>query len=102
MSVIPGEPVPAPAPGAAARDPESSVSPSPRWSLPRNCYAPRRIGKRIDGASPKALEKLTRYDWPGNVRELANIIERAVILCDGRVLQSDHIIRSPDDFWPLF
>jgi len=51
----------------------------------------RRIGKRIDGASPKALEKLTRYDWPGNVRELANIIERAVILCDGRILQPDHL-----------
>jgi transcriptional regulator of acetoin/glycerol metabolism len=29
--------------------------------------------------------------WPGNVRELANILERAVILCQGRVLQEDHI-----------
>ncbi len=51
----------------------------------------RRMGKRIDNISPKALERLLCYDWPGNVRELANIIERAVILCDGRILQEDHI-----------
>jgi PAS domain S-box-containing protein len=51
----------------------------------------RRMGKKIDQVSAEALEKLSRYDWPGNVRELANVIERAVILCDGGVLQTDHI-----------
>ncbi len=51
----------------------------------------RRIGKRINSINQKALEKLTRYEWPGNVRELANILERAVILCQGRVLQEEHI-----------
>jgi PAS domain S-box-containing protein len=51
----------------------------------------RRMGKKIDRVSPKALETLMDYDWPGNVRELANVLERAVILCDGGVLQPDHI-----------
>jgi len=55
----------------------------------------RRMGKKIDRISSEALEKLTRYDWLGNVRELANVLERAVILCDGGVLQDDHIGISP-------
>ncbi|WP_461533562.1 sigma-54-dependent transcriptional regulator [Sinomicrobium sp.] len=35
--------------------------------------------------SPEALEVLMRYDWPGNIRELENIIQRAVIMCDGHI-----------------
>ncbi|MCH8873879.1 PAS domain S-box protein [candidate division KSB1 bacterium] len=50
-----------------------------------------RMGKKIQSISPKAQEKLMSYDWPGNVRELANILERAVILCEGRLLQQEHI-----------
>jgi PAS domain S-box-containing protein len=50
-----------------------------------------RMGKRVHAISREALEKLENYDWPGNVRELANIIERAVILCDGGVLQEGHL-----------
>ncbi len=51
----------------------------------------RRLGKRINGVNQQALEKLACYDWPGNVRELANILERAVILCSGKVLQEEHL-----------
>ncbi len=51
----------------------------------------RRMGKRITSINQKVLEKLAAYHWPGNVRELANILERAVILCQGRVLQEEHI-----------
>jgi len=50
-----------------------------------------RMGKRVSSINREALEKLENYDWPGNVRELANIIERAVILCDGSVLQERHL-----------
>ncbi len=50
-----------------------------------------RLGKRIESINPKAMEKLMNYDWPGNVRELANILERAVILCEDNVLKPEHI-----------
>jgi Nif-specific regulatory protein len=34
---------------------------------------------------------LTRYHWPGNIREVENCIERAVLLCDGDVIRSEHL-----------
>ncbi len=39
-----------------------------------------RLGKDIQGFTPKAMDALVTYDWPGNVRELEHVIERAVIL----------------------
>jgi DNA-binding NtrC family response regulator len=41
-------------------------------------------GKEISGFSKEASVRLTTYDWPGNVRQLKNVIERAVILCEGK------------------
>jgi formate hydrogenlyase transcriptional activator len=49
----------------------------------------RNLGKRIDGISAAATESLKTYSWPGNVRELQNIIERALILCRGPILELD-------------
>jgi PAS domain S-box-containing protein len=51
----------------------------------------RRIGRSIQGVAPAALERLQGYDWPGNVRELANVLERAVILCEGPIIQERHL-----------
>jgi transcriptional regulator with GAF, ATPase, and Fis domain len=48
-----------------------------------------RIGKRIDGVGKEAMRRLLAYAWPGNVRELENIIERAVILANGTILEID-------------
>ena len=53
--------------------------------------SPQRMGKPVRRIAPGALERLARYDWPGNVRELANVLERAVILCSGTVIQDEHI-----------
>jgi len=47
----------------------------------------RNLGKKIEGISPAATERLMRYSWPGNVRELQNIIERALILSRGPILE---------------
>ena len=41
--------------------------------------------------SPEALSLLGAYRWPGNVRELRNIIERAVLLCDGGEIAPAHL-----------
>ncbi len=48
-----------------------------------------RSGKRIKRTSKQSLKLLQSYDWPGNIRELQNVIERAVILCDGETLSID-------------
>ncbi len=45
-----------------------------------------RVGRRIEGIEPAALERLSAYRWPGNVRELENAIERAVVLAAGPVV----------------
>ncbi|WP_413289012.1 sigma-54-dependent transcriptional regulator [Bdellovibrio sp. HCB337] len=47
--------------------------------------------------SPEALEKMKLWSWPGNIRELENVLERAVILAEGSVIQASHIaIESPE------
>lgn len=47
--------------------------------------------KQVAGISKAALNHLLRYDWPGNVRELENVIERAVVLCRGDVIETKDI-----------
>jgi two-component system NtrC family response regulator len=50
-----------------------------------------RVGRRIDGIEPAALERLSACRWPGNVRELENAIERAVVLAAGTVIDAASI-----------
>jgi len=47
----------------------------------------RKLGKQITSISKETMKTLQDYPWPGNVRELESIIERAVILSPGPVLQ---------------
>jgi formate hydrogenlyase transcriptional activator len=49
--------------------------------------ATRRMRKTIDTIPSETMDALIRYRWPGNIRELENVIERAVILSPGPVLQ---------------
>lgn len=49
----------------------------------------------LKSISGDALEMLINYPWKGNVRELENTIERAIILCDGKMITPEHISLSP-------
>jgi len=52
----------------------------------------KKYNKPPKGISPSTMNKLMEYQWPGNVRELQHCMERAVILCESKVLQ-------PEDFF---
>jgi transcriptional regulator with GAF, ATPase, and Fis domain len=51
----------------------------------------RSVGRPAAGISEEVRETLVSYPWPGNVRELRNAIERAVILCEGGLVTSEHL-----------
>src|SRR5438874_1891652 len=48
-------------------------------------------GRRVAGVSEAILNTFQNYSWPGNVRELRNTLERAVIVCDGPVVETKHL-----------
>jgi len=54
-------------------------------------------GKAVTGIAPKAMAKLKAYHWPGNIRELEHLIERSVLLAEGRVLQDIHLPHQTGD-----
>jgi formate hydrogenlyase transcriptional activator len=49
----------------------------------------KKAGKKFRTIDKKSLGLLHAYDWPGNIRELQNVIERAVILCEGETFSVD-------------
>jgi DNA-binding NtrC family response regulator len=49
------------------------------------------FGLAVRDFAPAALQQLMAYGWPGNVRELENVVERAVILCQGDVIRAREI-----------
>jgi len=61
-----------------------------------------RMNRMIDTVPSETMQALTQYNWPGNIRELQNLIERAVILSPGPVLEvplqglSTRTIRAQD------
>jgi two-component system NtrC family response regulator len=50
------------------------------------------MGRAVQDVSAAALGSLERLVWPGNVRELANMVERAMILCPGPLLEPEHFV----------
>jgi formate hydrogenlyase transcriptional activator len=49
----------------------------------------RRAAKKIRRIDGRTMKLLQAYDWPGNIRELQNVIERAIVLCDGDTFSVD-------------
>jgi len=49
----------------------------------------KKAGKRIRSVSKNTLDLFQGYHWPGNIRELQNVVERAVVLCEGEIFCVD-------------
>jgi len=49
----------------------------------------KKAGKNIRNIEKRTLELFEAYGWPGNIREMQNVVERAVILCDGETFSVD-------------
>ena len=47
--------------------------------------------KNVEQVSPQTIEILMNYDYPGNIRELENIIEHALVLCNGNTILAEHL-----------
>jgi transcriptional regulator with GAF, ATPase, and Fis domain len=52
---------------------------------------PEVLGRPAAGISREARAHLLAYAWPGNVRELRNAVERALILCEGGLINPEHL-----------
>jgi formate hydrogenlyase transcriptional activator len=63
----------------------------------------RPAGRAIRDIAPRAMAALCAYRWPGNVRELENVIERAIVLATGDVLDLDALpeLTAPPEPTPL-
>jgi len=58
------------------------------------------LGKHDISITDPAMEILNNYSWPGNVRELQNIIERALVLCEGKEITTDDLFFITDTTVP--
>lgn len=59
----------------------------------------REFKRPVDGITPAALKRMLMHDWPGNVRELQHVVERAVLLARGPLLDDGDVDvgRSPSE-----
>ena len=52
------------------------------------------MNKRVAGVSAQAMDLLQRYSWPGNVRELENAIERAMVVAQDDIRETDFTLKD--------
>jgi two-component system response regulator HydG len=50
-----------------------------------------RLGRKVTGFAPEALELLGRHRWPGNVRELENVVEQALVFAEGELVRPEDL-----------
>lgn len=75
------------------RDRPRDILPLARFLMRRICSA-QKITEPV--FSPMAEQKLLEHNWPGNVRELDNVMQRALILCDGSEVTTDSLCFEMD------
>jgi len=80
---------------APLRDRRDDVLPLAMRLLNARC----RPGERIPALSADAAHMLLTYPWPGNVRELDNVMQRALILANGPVIQGEHMQMEAVEAW---
>ncbi len=52
----------------------------------------RKLGRKVNNISPRAMQELMAYDWPGNISELKSAIERSMIEADGPIIEYHHLM----------
>ncbi|MEF1283856.1 sigma-54 dependent transcriptional regulator [Vibrio sp. M250220] len=65
------------------------IEPLSKHLIERHCQ---KLGMPVPTLSASATDKLMSYSWPGNVRELDNVMQRALILSDNAVIDSEQIL----------
>jgi DNA-binding NtrC family response regulator len=74
------------------RERPEDIAPLARYFLQKSA---RDVDGRVRSVSEEALGRLAEYGWPGNVRELKNVIERAVVLQQGDVIEPRDLPLAP-------
>jgi two-component system response regulator AtoC len=82
----------------ALREREGDIPILAHYFVKRHAESEGRENLRLAQDSVSALE---RHRWPGNIRELKNVIERAVVVCTGDVIQPHHLSLQRRSFIPL-
>ena len=82
----------------ALREREGDIPLLAHYFVKRHAESEGRENLRLAQDSVSALE---RHRWPGNIRELKNVIERAVVVCTGDVIQPHHLSLQRRSFIPL-
>lgn len=73
----------------ALRERQDDIVPLAQRLLSRHCKSARRV---VPDLTSTAQQKLQAHDWPGNVRELDNVLQRALILQPGKLIQAEDIV----------
>jgi hypothetical protein len=80
------------------RERKAEIEPLARYYLGR---AAERSGRPAPALSEAARDALLRHGWPGNLGELRDVIERALAVCTGDVLEAEHLGLRPPTVAPL-
>lgn len=79
----------------ALRDRPEDIIPLAKFFLQKFIRQVNKPGIHLSSSTEK---KLLEYSWPGNIRELKNVIERAVIMCDGSEICTKQLLLTPMNF----